>query len=871
MKKIDKNFNKLTPMMQQYIELKDQVKDAFLFFRLGDFYELFFDDAIKVSKLLDITLTGRDCGMTERAPMCGVPFHAADSYIAKLVKDGHKVAMAEQVGEVGQGLVKREIARIITPGTVLDDDILDAHKNNYLLCVYHQPEISKDPLQTKIGAAWTDISTGELDFCEIDSMVRLNELLARINPSEIIANQKMIDLSINLSTVKFGSISPFSLISDLEFDYVSCLDSISTLPKLDLINNVKTKPNCAIALGALLGYIKQTQKKWLGHIKPSEEEADHLELGITAAKTLEIFANNTDGKAKGSLLWVLNKTATNMGARNIKKWIARPLKEKQKIIDRLNSIEEFFSQSVVFIKKVEDELSCIHDIERICSKISSSAIKPKDCLNLADSLIASYNIKKLFSNLNSNLIKSLSNKIEDLSHLAALINSAIKPDAPNIIREGGIIKEGFNKELDALKNIKTNAESILDQIVLREREHTGIKNLKIGFNRIFGYFLEVSNSQKSLVPYRYTRKQTLANAERYTTEEIKEIETKILNSEEKALELELDIYEKLQEKIREYLDKIFSSANAIANIDTLYSLFKVSKENNYTKPQIIDSTLELKIIEGRHPIIELLLNANEFIPNDTLLDGNDNKIMLITGPNMSGKSIYMRQVALIAIMAHIGCFVPAKMASIPLIDKIFTRVGAGDDALSGRSTFMVEMQELSHILDEATGKSLCLLDEIGRGTSTYDGLSIAWSILEYLSKNLQAKVLFSTHYHELTNLEDNYQGIKNYKLGVREFEGTIVFIRKLLRGRANKSFGIEVAALSGLKGCIIGRAKELLLKLEKKVLVEKEGAKDLNAGQTTMFKSSMDSEIVKILSELDLDSITPRHAHDILTDLVKKL
>jgi len=871
MKKTDKFYNKLTPMMQQYFELKDEAKDAFLFFRLGDFYELFFDDAKIVSKLLDIALTGRDCGLDSRAPMCGVPHHAADAYIAKLIKAGHKVAMAEQVGEVGQGLVKREIVRIVTPGTALEDEMLDAGKNNYLLCVYHQLEEAKNPLSAKMGAAWADVSTGELAFIEIDGMVRLNELLARLNPSEIIANEKMIDLSINLSTVKFGSVSPFSLISDKEFDYVSCLESVNSLSKLDLIKKVKNKPNCVIALGALLNYIKQTQKKWLEHIRPvDEEETDRLELGMTATKTLEIFANNSDGKIKGSLLWVLNKTSTSMGSRNLKKWLARPLKEKQKIDDRLDSIEELLSQAPLLTSKIEEELSNIGDIERICSKISSSSIKPRECLNLADSLLSSLNIKKLLGGASSALLKDLSNKIEDLSKLANLLNSAIRPDASGLIRDGGIIKMGFNKEFDALKSIKTNAESILDQIVLREKEHTGIKNLKISFNRIFGYFLEVPNSQKSLVPYRYTRKQTLANAERYITDEIKEIEAKILNSDERALKLEIEIYEKLQENIRGYLDKIFTSANAIANIDTIFSLFKVSRENGYTKPQIKNGSLELIISEGRHPIVEVLLNANEFTPNDTLLDGGDNKIMLITGPNMSGKSVYMRQVALTVIMAHLGCFVPAKTANIPLIDKIFTRVGAGDDILAGRSTFMVEMQELSYILDEVTDKSLCLLDEIGRGTSTYDGLSIAWAILEYFSKNFRTKILFSTHYHELTDMEDKFDGVKNYKLGVREYEGVIVFIRKLLRGRANKSFGIEVAALSGLKREIIDRAKELLGKLEKESLAEKGVKEEKGIGLFDERKHN-DNEIVKILSEIDLDAISPRHAHDILADLKRKV
>jgi len=879
MKKNDINFNKLTPMMQQYLELKEEAADAFLFFRLGDFYELFFDDAIKVSKHLDITLTGRDCGLKERAPMCGVPFHAVDGYIAKLIKSGFKVAMAEQVGEVGQGLVKREIIRIVTPGTALEDEILDADKNNYLLCVFHQLEDRKNPLAANIGAAWADISTGELNFCDIDGMVRLNELLARLQPSEIIANQKMIDLSINLSTIKYGTVSQFSYISDIEFDYNNALDTINSDLKQDVIQKIKNKPNCVAALGALLGYIKRTQKKWLDNIKPvNENNIEHLELGMTASKTLEIFYNNSDGKKRGSLLWALDKTSTHMGARNIKKWLNYPLKDRQKINERLNAVEELIKQPALLTSKIDDELQNIGDIERICSKISLNSIRPKDCINLANSLTACLNIKKLFCNFDAVLLKELANQIDDLSTLSSLIISAIKEDAPNLIRDGNIIKSGFNKELDSFQNIKTNAQGILDQIAIREKEHTGIKNLKIGFNRIFGYYIEISNSNKSQVPYRYTRKQTLANAERYITDEIKEIETKILSAETKALELELKIYEKLQEKIRGFLDRILMSAAAISNIDTIFAFFKISKEHGYVKPQIVDDSLELKISEGRHPIVELLLGANEFTPNDTMLDGDDNKIMLITGPNMSGKSIYMRQVALIAIMAHLGCFVPAKAAKIPLIDKIFTRVGAGDDVLLGRSTFMVEMQELSYILDEATDKSLCLLDEIGRGTSTHDGLSIAWAILEYLSLNLRAKVLFSSHYHELTHLEGRFLGIKNYKLGVREYEGIIVFIRKLLRGRADKSFGIEVAALTGLKKSIIDRARVLLGKLEKRGL-RVDGASEAGDGDSKGDKeggsgddgAAFGHEIFKVLAELDLDNVSPRHAHDILADLKKKL
>lgn len=857
--------NELSPMMKQYLKIKEQYKDSLVFYRLGDFYEMFFDDAITASRELDLTLTGRDCGLKERAPMCGVPFHAVESYLAKLLEKGYKVAICEQTTKPGEqkGIVEREIIREVTPGTKIDSEMLVDNVNNYLMSIYLEGD--------SVGMSWVDISTGEFNHMQVDSQIalHLNELLVRVSPSEIICNSEMLARSVELSAVKFGGLCPFSAFDETAFDYDNALAAVKK--QLKDWKSLTEKRLCVCSSGALIEYLTRTQRRALTHITKTTLEKPDEYIGIdnNARKTLELVSSCGDGKNKGSLYWFINHTSTSMGGRLMRQWIEKPSRNMAEINNRLNSVE-YLKNHNVSAEKLREQMRGIYDLERITSRASYGIVSPKDCKNLGDSLKALQDVVDTYNNeIKDTFMMSLVDKIADFNELSRLLRSAIS-DTPSVnIRDGGVIADGFDSELDEYRNIHKNSKSLLKKVEENEKSATGIKTLKISYNRVFGYYIEVPKSQLSLVPYRYIRRQTVASGERFVTEDLKEIESQILNAEENAKNREGLLFEKIVERIKERVEDVQDSAKAVAYLDCLLSHAAVALTQGYTRPAIGEHIKHIKITEGRHCVVERLLGTENFVPNDTYLDCDESRTMLITGPNMAGKSIYMRQVALIVILAHIGCFVPAKNAEICPIDKIFTRVGASDDLSTGRSTFMVEMSEVASILDNATENSLLLLDEIGRGTATFDGLSIAWAIIDYLSNNIKAKTLFSTHYHELTELEGVYPGLKNYKMTVRELNGNIIFMRKLLRGSANKSFGIEVAGLAGLPDAVLNKAKELLKKLENSDIARKE--RENNNYQLSIFTDNSNNEILSILRELNIDDLSPKKAFDILYDLKEKL
>ncbi len=858
--KID--VNKLSPMMRQYFGIKDNYPDTLLFYRLGDFYELFFDDAILASRELELTLTGRDCGLSERAPMCGVPYHAVNTYLAKLIEKGYKVAICEQITPPGKGIVERKVVRIVTPGTVSDGSILDEQRNNYIASVCLR--------DSKAGVAWMDVSTGEFHYAFIDAQIalRINELLSRIEPAEIICNEEMLAESINLSIVKYGSVCPFSTYNETKFDYdVSSRTIAETFP--DCFNALTKTPQSMCAAGALVAYVDEMQKRQVSHLSNPEREIENSFMVIdrNARTTLELMANMTDGKKRGSLLWVVDSTQTNMGARLMRKWIEQPLLDDVEINDRLNFVDELVNNSVLR-EKLRESLNDVYDIERLVSRLACDTIQPKECYNLAVSFSRIPEVKNLLTKCNCTLAKKLNGGLGVFREIIAELLKAINPKC-GVMRDSGYINDGYDSLLDEHRSYKDNSEKLLRKMEEFEKESTGIKNLRIASNRVFGYFIEVPRSQESLVPYRYVRKQTVANSERYVTEDLKNLEEKILNSEESAMAREAEIFDNLLKKLSGYVKDMILTSRNVAYIDCIISLATVAAQNNYVKPIISKEIKHIKIREGRHCVVEKLLKNDTFVPNDTLLDSDENRMMLITGPNMAGKSVYMRQVAIITIMAHMGSFVPAEYAEICLTDRIFTRVGASDDMSTGRSTFMVEMNEVSQILAEATENCLILMDEIGRGTSTFDGLSIAWAIIEYLLQNSKAKTLFSTHYHELTELEADMDGLKNYKLTVREFKNSIIFLRKVMRGSANRSFGIEVAGIAGVPDQVLIRAKSILQMLENSDVAKK--SKLLDSHQLDMFAgSSKLGEIQAILRDISVDEITPRQALDIIVDLKEK-
>ena len=856
----------LSPMMQQYVNTKEEYKDALLLFRVGDFYELYFEDAITASEELDIYLTGRDCGLEKKIEMSGVPHHSVEPYIAKLVQKGYKVAICEQVGapeDTGKkgALFKREVVRVITPGTLIDSPLLDEEKNNYIASVYYE--------NGAVGVSWSDISTGEFNhsFIEPPIAVPLGELLTKINPAEIICNSAMQEASVSLSIVKYGMVCPFNVFLEPAFEYKNALAGISKQFTGDSFAKIKKYPACVSSAGALVVYLEQTQKRHLGHIMHSKNIrfADSMYIDYNARKHLELCENMSDNSKRGSLLWLINHTSTKPGARLLRKIVLQPYVNAERINANLDAVEELLNDRTR--DKLKAILKDMADTERLVGKLSYGSIAPKEVLRLAETLALIPALKHILSVTKCNTLQNLNAHIVDYPEIYQEIIAAISVKAPQYLRDGDVFNSGYDKELDEYNDLKHSTSDIIKSLELAERAETGLKGLKIDYTRNFGYYIELPRSQVEQVPFRYVRRQTLKNTERYTTEELKILEEKILAAGSNALVREDFLFKTLLQKVSLYIDQFLSLTESIAELDVLVSHANVSKSYHFTRPVISQDVKRIALVQGRHPVVEKLLKGEEFVPNDTLLDDTENRIMLITGPNMAGKSVYMRQVAIITILAHIGCFVPAKKAEIPITDKIFTRVGAGDDMLTGRSTFMVEMSEVASILDNLSDNSLVLMDEIGRGTSTYDGLSIAWAILEYLDKHSKAKVLFSTHYHELTDLEDVLQSVKNYKLTLREMGGSIVFLRKLMRGSANRSFGIEVAQLAGLPIAILSRAKELLKQLENS---DVKSDKMPQSNQISIFGASAHNQIVTILNELDVDNISPRHALDILIDLKEK-
>ncbi|MBQ8406130.1 MAG: DNA mismatch repair protein MutS [Clostridia bacterium] len=857
----------LSQMMQHYLSMKEKYKDCVLFYRLGDFYEMFFEDAVKVSGLLDLTLTGRDCGLEERAPMCGIPYHAADTYIAKLVAVGEKVAICDQLSDPqpGRGLVERDVVRIVSAGTLIEDDMLDESKNNYISCVFKEGE--------SLAVAWADITTGEFLVEEFSSQYAVEEAvghLVKLSVAEIICNEEMLLASKSVKEVKHGILPAFSCYVPWAFNVKRAEKSL--LEQLEASSlapyGISGKEKAIAAAGALLEYLKETQKHALSNIKLVKciNREQFVVLDSNAVRNLELLQNNAENKKYGSLLWVLDKTKTGMGVRLLTQMMLSPLKDVAAIEYRQEGIQEFVDASVVRVG-IGETLKEVKDVERLSGKISNGNFMPKDCNALAKSLSVLPTIKFQLTGLSSQVVTDIVNGLPDVSDLANYLTAAINPNPPALMKDGGYIREGFCAELDELRQLKENGQDILHQIAERERERTGIKTLKIGNNRVFGYYIEVSNSFKDKVPEDYIRKQTLTTGERYITEELKQLEEKIVSSEERALRLEAHIYAEILELLSSRIEQLKQIAASLALLDCLVGLATVAKERKYVRPKMKESGEALRITEGRHPVVEAI-SKERFVPNDAVLDNEENSCAIITGPNMAGKSTYMRQVALITIMAHIGSFVPAKAAEIPLIDRVFTRVGASDNLIFDQSTFMVEMTEVAAILLHATKDSLLILDEVGRGTSTYDGLSIAWAVIEYLVKNVKAKTLFSTHYHELTELENTLAGVKNYKVTVKEFNGSVVFLRKIARGGANRSFGIEVAALAGVPKEVTSRAKGILKSLEKNDIAR--GKLQIEYEEEASEEKQL-SEVERIISEIDINTLSPMQAFLLLSDLKDKL
>ena len=865
-------YEKTSPMIKQYIRTKLEYEDTIIFYRLGDFYEFFFDDAINMAKVLDLTLTGKDCGLDERAPMCGIPYHAAESYINKLISLGYKVAICEQTTDSKdkksyKDLVKRDVVKIVTPGTVIDENLLDEKKNNYIACIYQNNKI--------IGFSYLDITTGEFKTTQFDGEERyksLNDILVRVMPAEVLCCTDE-EFENSLPIRKLDLIAPFTNAKNLfynekEANEVLTKQFSANFKRLFGLTNMS---NSIISCGALLKYITETQKRDLSHLNSITKinNEKYMVIDINTRKNLEIMETIKDRRKKGSLIGVMDKTKTSMGARMLRSWIEQPLYDSKEINLRLDSVEELCGK-LILRDSLKELLNKFNDIERICGRISYGNFTPRDCLSLNNSLELLPAIKNLIANCNSNLIKQIYIEIGDFKDLTSKLKNAIIDNPPALTTNGGFIKDGYSEELDDYRTAYTKGKDWIIQYELKEKERTGIKNLKIGFNKVYGYYIEINKSSLMNVPINYSRKQTVANNERFITEELKQLEEKILGAEENSIKLEQKLFNEIRSQLLNYVKIIQQTSISVAKLDCLLSLSELATKNNYCKPNINNKINHINIIDGRHPVIEDILKNNQFIPNNTYLDTKDSKTMIITGPNMAGKSTYMRQVALITLMAHMGSFVPAKQAEISLTDRIFTRVGASDDLALGQSTFMVEMMEVANILKNATNNSLIVLDEIGRGTSTFDGLSIAWSVVEYISKQMDAKTLFSTHYHELTELENFLPGVKNYKISVKEFNGNIVFLRKIIRGGASKSFGIEVAALAGVPKEVIVRAKEISNMLEQNDSAKNLAFKASKDVEQTKQKDQSYTEIIGILKDLDINTISPISAFETLCDLIEK-
>lgn len=861
---------KLSPGMEQYKKIKKKYEDCILLYRMGDFYEMFFQDAITASRELDLILTAKNTGKDmDKAPMCGVPYHAIQSYIARLIANGHKVAVCEQLTEPTKGskIVERDVVRIITPGTVIDDEMLEGQKNNYLLSVFKNGE--------KIGISYVDITTGQFDVALYEENLEqeVSDLIARINPSEVIGNEEAAKFYNSLAIFKLGGVKRLNAYYEWAFGLSRATDNLKTQfgDNFENVYDLKNKNHIICSAGALIEYLTETQKRAMSNINQIRliRNQNYMTIDLNTRRNLEIVDSNRERRKFGSILWVLDKTKTSMGARCLRRMIDEPLQNSKVINERLDGVEELVKK-LVLRDKLTKILSNIYDIERITGKIAYGNVNPKDLLTLKLSLQALPLIKEELSVTTSEYLKNCREELIDVKDITNLIDKAIDDNASSMMKDGGFIKKGFNQELDEYRDAKTLGDKWIKELEEKEIAQTDIKTLKVKYNKVFGFYIEVSRGQIDKVPLRYVRKQTTVNSERYITEELKAIEEKVLGAEEKALALESELFAELKRILTRYIKTFQTISLSIAKLDAILSLANVAVKNNFCKPKINGSVSQLKITNGRHPVVEQFIDNGTFVANDTLLDDDENRVMIITGPNMAGKSTYMRQVAIIVLLAHIGSFVPASEAIIPITDRIFTRVGASDDLAFGQSTFMVEMSEVATILANATKKSLIVLDEIGRGTSTFDGLSIAWSVIEYIAGKTKAKTLFATHYHELTELEGVLPGVKNFKISVQEIDDHIVFLRKIVRGGANKSFGIEVARLAGVPKEVTIRAKEISDNLEKTnqkldtaIFKErKEKAED---------NTKLALSILNIIKDIDINRISPMHAFEIINDLVDKV
>ena len=876
----------LTPMMQQYMETKKQYKDCILFYRLGDFYEMFFEDAITASRELEITLTGKDCGLEERAPMCGVPFHAVDGYLNRLVSKGYKVAICEQVEDpkLAKGIVKREVIRIVTPGTNLNTQALEESKNNYLMCIAC--------FQNRIGVSIVDVTTGDFYMTEVEGLAKLQDEIYKYMPTEIICNDAFVMSGYDIEDLKGRLGMAVYTLEPWYFDDDGCRKCLMNHFKVNTLAGLGLEdfPSGMISAGAAMQYLLETQKTDLTHINHIIPylASRFMLLDSSTRRNLELTETLREKQKKGSLLWVLDKTKTAMGARRLRSDIEQPLINIDDINARLDAVEQL-CKNTVSRDEIREYLNPIYDMERLLGKVSYKSANPRDLLAFANSMEMLPHIKTVLKEFDCRLLSEIEQEMDGLEDLYHLIKDAICDDPPVMIREGGMIRTGFDKDIDMLRTAKTEGKTWLAKLEEEDRERTGIKNLKIKYNKVFGYYFEVTNSYKDMVPDDYIRMQTLVNAERYMTPKLKELEDTILNAEDKLNTLEYDVFCKVRDDIAKELERIQKTAKAVARLDVFASLSVVAEQNHYVRPALNEKGV-IDIKDGRHPVVEKMIDHDMFVANDTYLNNSNHCIAVITGPNMAGKSTYMRQSALIVLMAQLGSFVPAKSANIGIVDRIFTRVGASDDLASGQSTFMVEMNEVANILRNATSKSLLVLDEIGRGTSTFDGLSIAWAVIEHISnkKLLGAKTLFATHYHELTELEGKMNNVNNYCIAVKEKGDDIVFLRKIIKGGADRSYGIQVAKLAGVPDMVIDRAKEIAEQLSDNDITEKvqsiavdtKGDKrkskpvhydDVTMGQMTLSDTVKDEDIIQELKEIDITNLTPMDAMNTLYRLQNKL
>ena len=874
-----------SPMMQHYLQTKEEYPDCILFYRLGDFYEMFFEDAKIVSKELELTLTGKSCGQEERAPMCGVPFHAYESYMNRLVAKGYKVAICEQMEDPKQakGMVRREVIRVVTPGTNINEQALDEGKNNYIMCIVS--------LSDQFGVATADVTTGDFFVTEVDSKRRLLDEIYKFSPTEVVCNEALFMSGLDIDDLKNRVGIVLYSLEHWYFDDSLCENTLKEHFRVNSLEGLGLADlECGmIASGSLLKYLYETQKNSLEQISAIHPytTGKFMVLDSSTRRNLELVETLREKAKRGSLLWVLDKTKTAMGARMLRSFVEQPLIEKEEIEGRLDAIEELM-QRAIDREELREYLNPVYDLERLLTRITYQSANPRDLTAFKSSIGMIPHIRGILLELQSKEIQGICEDRDPLEDLYTLIDAAIEEEPPITVREGGIIKDGYHEEIDRLREAKSQGKNWLAELEAKEREKTGIKNLKIKFNKVFGYYLEVTNSFKDLVPDYYTRKQTLTNAERYITPELKEMEDMILGAEDKLVQLEYELFRELREQIAKNVVRIQKTAKALAKIDVFASLALISEQNHYCRPSL-NQNGRIDIKNGRHPVVEKMINNDMFIANDTYLDNQKNRISVITGPNMAGKSTYMRQTALIVLMAQIGCFVPAETADIGIVDRIFTRVGASDDLASGQSTFMVEMTEVANILRNATGNSLLILDEIGRGTSTFDGLSIAWAVVEHISnpKLLGAKTLFATHYHELTELEGKLDNVNNYCIAVKEKGDDIVFLRKIVKGGADKSYGIQVAKLAGVPDSVIERAKEIAEELGRHDIVDfteilsnkknsatkkkKEHLDEVDLTQMSLFDAVNDNDIIEELKEIDVGNLTPIEALNKLYELQNKI